>query len=226
MEGPQPHELHRNNGNGTFTPIGASAGIQLPYEPGLYGKAYGMAIGDADADGDADLYISTCRVGGNIRNNFYDGRRAQTGLTQFVDIADSNGTQNMDNSYGTEFADFDDDGDLDLAVANNGGPLLILRNTQTSGAWLVVDVRTSEGAPAIGARVEIVAAGRAQRREVRPQSSYLSSHDPRAHFGLGGAARVDSVVVTWPDGARWTATGVAPRSRLRVSRNQAQEQRR
>ena len=73
-----------------------------------------LAIGDTDGDGDLDIYISTCRSGGNIRNNFFKNMLVETGSLSFVDIADSNGTQFMDNSYGTEFVDFDNDGDLDL----------------------------------------------------------------------------------------------------------------
>ncbi|TWT41436.1 FG-GAP-like repeat-containing protein [Botrimarina hoheduenensis] len=123
MEGPEPHEIYLQGATGTFTPVGAAAGFQnLPAE-----KAYGMAIGDTDGDGDLDIYISTCRPNNNIRNFFYENQLAQTGTLSFIDIADTNGTQFFQNSYGTEFHDFDDDGDLDL--------FMIGADSQLSKIW-------------------------------------------------------------------------------------------
>jgi hypothetical protein len=110
MEGPEEHEIYLQGPAGTFTPVGASVGFQVPFGT----KAYGLAIGDTDGDGDMDVYMSTCRSGGNIRNNFFENQLIETGSLSFIDIADSNGTQNLDNSYGSEFHDFDNDGDLDL----------------------------------------------------------------------------------------------------------------
>ncbi len=110
MEGPERHEIYLQGSGGSFTPVGALVGFQEDFGT----KAYGMAIGDTDGDGDLDIYISTCKFGGDIRNNFYENQLADTGTLSFIDIADTNGTQYMDNSYGSEFLDFDDDGDLDL----------------------------------------------------------------------------------------------------------------
>lgn len=110
MEGPERHEIYLQGDNGFFLPVGADVGFQADFGT----KSYGMAIGDADGDGDLDIYISTCRTNNNIRNNFYQNMLVETGELGFVDIADTNGTQFMQNSYGTEFVDFDDDGDLDL----------------------------------------------------------------------------------------------------------------
>ena len=110
MEGPEKHEIYLQGSSGSFTPVGLATGFQADYGT----KAYGMAIGDTDGDGDLDVYISTCRGGGNIRNNFFKNMLVETGSLSFIDIADSNGTQYFDNSYGSEFVDFDNDGDLDL----------------------------------------------------------------------------------------------------------------
>ncbi len=125
MEGPEKHEIYLQKTAGHFTPVGAATGFQAAYGT----KSYGMAIGDADGDGDLDVYISTCRSGGNIRNNFFKNMLAETGSLSFVDIADSNGTQNMNNTYGSEFVDFDNDGDLDLYVTGaDGNETKIFRN--------------------------------------------------------------------------------------------------
>ena len=125
MEGPERHEIYLQDAQGEFTPVGAAAGFQETFGY----KAYGMAIGDTDGDGDLDVYISTCRSGGDIRNNFYENQLAQTGMLAFVDIADDNGTQNLENSYHAEFVDFDDDGKLDLfMVGADQQPTRIFRN--------------------------------------------------------------------------------------------------
>ena len=105
---------------------------ERPWGSSAYGtKAYGMAIGDTDGDGDLDIYISTCIVGGGIRNNFFKNKLVESGTNtlSFEDIADTNGTQFMANSYGAEFVDMDDDGDLDLfMVGADGQPSKIFRN--------------------------------------------------------------------------------------------------
>ena len=135
MEGPfEKHEIYLQGPAGSFTPVGAAAGFQAD----LGTKAYGMAIGDTDGDGDLDVYISTCRIDNNVRNNFYQNMLIETGELGFVDIADTNGTQTyyqdarvrtFANSYGAEFHDFDDDGDLDLFVTGaDGMPSKIFRN--------------------------------------------------------------------------------------------------
>ena len=112
---------------------------------------------------------------------------------------------------GAACGDYDNDGDLDLLVTNNGGPVRLLRNNNDSGhAWLIVQTRTGPGGrAAIGARVSVTAGGTTRSREIRPQQSYLSSGDSRAHFGRGAATRVDRIEVGWPDGSRSVRTGVA-----------------
>ncbi len=125
MEGPEKHEIYIQGPPGFFTPVGAAVGLQVP--EGI--KAYGMAVGDTDGDGDNDLYVSTCRSDNNIRNNFFENRLIDTGNLAFVDIADTNGTQFTTNSYGAEFHDFDDDGDLDLfMVGADSQPSKLWRN--------------------------------------------------------------------------------------------------
>jgi hypothetical protein len=99
-------------------------------------------------------------------------------------------------------ADVDGDGDLDVVVTQAGRRAVLLRNDQHLGHhW--VRVRLEEGGAnraAIGAWVELTAAGVTQRRQVMPARSYLSSSELPVTFGLGNADRIDALRVTWPDG--------------------------
>ena len=107
---------------------------------------------------------------------------------------------------GAAFADYDNDGDLDVVVINHGGDAALLRNEGGNrNHWIRIQV---EGRAA-GARIRVVADTLVAVREVGAQASYLSQNDPTEHFGLGARRQVDSVVITWPDGKRQILTQVA-----------------
>ena len=98
---------------------------------------------------------------------------------------------------GTAFGDIDNDGDIDVLVANNNGPARLLLN-QTAGTVPSLTVVLERGA---GAAVTVHRAGAPPlRRRSHTDSSYLSASDPRVHFGLGLGAAIESLSVTWPDG--------------------------
>jgi tetratricopeptide (TPR) repeat protein len=120
---------------------------------------------------------------------------------------------------GGAFADYDNDGDLDLFVVNHGGPGTLLRNDGGNrNAWLQVALQGARGnSQAIGAIVRVMAGGRTQVRHVGAQSSYLSQNTPIEHFGLGTQARVDTVEVRWPGGGIDTVTAVDANHRLTIS---------
>ncbi len=103
---------------------------------------------------------------------------------------------------GASFADIDGDGDLDIAVLQNGRRAVLLRNDQHTGHhWLRVQLEgVQANRSAIGAELELVADGVTQRRQVMPTRSYLSQSELPVTFGLGDADHVDSLQVRWPGG--------------------------
>jgi ASPIC and UnbV/FG-GAP-like repeat len=101
------------------------------------------------------------------------------------------------NGRGLAAADYDNDGRVDIAVNSIGGPLILLHNTGATGHWL--EVGLAKFAP--GALVTAVLPnGRRLVREVQAGSSYLSSEDPRVHFGLGPVKKLKALIVRWPGG--------------------------
>jgi hypothetical protein len=103
---------------------------------------------------------------------------------------------------GAAFGDFDDDGSVDVVINNvHDTPDLYRLVPSNAHHWILLRlVGVSSNRDAIGARVRCTAGGRTQVEEVRGGGSYISQNDFRIHFGLGTAARVDSLEVRWPNG--------------------------
>jgi Na+-translocating ferredoxin:NAD+ oxidoreductase RnfD subunit len=101
------------------------------------------------------------------------------------------------NGRGLAAADYDNDGRVDIAINSIGGPLVLLRNESNAGNWLEVDVHPFSPGAMVTA---VLANGKQLTREVEAGSSYLSSEDPRIHFGLGSAKTLPELIVDYPNG--------------------------
>jgi hypothetical protein len=213
----ETHSLFRNDGRGSFSDASVEAGIASPTLPFV---GFGVAFFDADNDGTTDLAI----VNGHVIDNtsiFRPGsshaqRRLlfqSTSGRRFAEVSRQAGPGFAASGVGRTLiaGDTDNDGDVDLVVTNNGGPLEMLRNNSSRGphALAVAVVGTRSNGNSLGARVTITAQGRTQMREVKSGSSYLGQNDLRLHFGLGDAARVERIDVRWPTGDVETIRDVA-----------------
>ena len=213
----QSHALYSSNppddNDPSFTDLRANVGIDLERSTG-----WGASWADLDHDTDLDLVL----VNGHIpvtdlrrdaelvqvfrnrlderQGGFQEARAAVRGVGPLV-------------ARGSAVADYDNDGDLDVAVLPLGRPLVLLENRGAAGSWLDVAL---EGSPPGAEVTATLTDGRKLRRELAAGGSYLSSEDPRLHFGLGGASSVRELRVRWPGGEETVLRDVGANQLLEV----------
>ncbi|MGE3310227.1 MAG: CRTAC1 family protein [Limisphaerales bacterium] len=185
------------------------------------GTGFGAVFADLDNDGALDLAIANGAIkrqsipppprGKANSDPFWNGfeQRSQIllndGRGTFTDVSDQHlsftGTAAV--ARGLAVGDLDNDGGPDLVVTRIAAPVRVFHNSAPRGHWLTIHARLPGHGDrdAYGATIRIDAGGFIRTAWVNPSHSYLCSHDPRVHFGLGSLTRVDSVNVVWPDGS-------------------------
>jgi enediyne biosynthesis protein E4 len=202
----ETNELYHNDGNGLFSDRTFSSGLGAT---SLLDLGFGTFFFDVDNDGDQDVFVANGHIIDNI-GLYSDTITFEERAGMYRNLGDGRferltypASAPLGRPYvgrGAVPFDYDDDGDEDIVMAQNGRPALLLRNSGTpSHHWVTI---TLIGAPpnrdAIGAFVTLEAGGARQVRYARTAMSYLSQGDRRLHFGLGTAASIDKVAVRWP----------------------------
>jgi hypothetical protein len=207
--------LYHNLGKGQFEDVTAQAGLAMERRF----ITWGTCLVDLDNDGYPDILSVTGTVYPELEPIYpkYPRRGPRLvfrnqGNGRFVELGEEAGPgiSARQVSRGCAFGDFDNDGDLDVVIMNQNEPPSLLRNdAPAANHWLKVRLEgTKSNHSAIGGRVTVRYGGKAQAQEVMSQCSYLSSNDPRLHFGLGSEKTAD-VEVRWPLGGVDTLKAVA-----------------
>ncbi|MBL9121199.1 MAG: VCBS repeat-containing protein [Phycisphaerae bacterium] len=213
------NKLYHAVGNGTFTQNAVAAGVAA----GSYG--WGSAGVDVNHDGWEDLVETNGDA--TPGSAFYDDPSylwMNSGDGTFIESGAASGLLFTQKGRALMRLDADNDGDQDIVIVRNNGPLAFFRNdlVHVSGtSWLRVFLTTdaSSGlAPnGFGAIVHVMAGGVERMRVIDGGVGYLSTSELSAHFGLGSAGTVESVRVTWPNGHEQTLTNLAANQTITIA---------
>jgi hypothetical protein len=217
--------VYRNAGNNCFIDVAARTDLARATRNRL---GFGAKWIDFENDGWPDLAF----VNGHVYDNATDVQGPGAEFRQpiclfhnesgkkFVDLVPAlgEGVRRTLVGRGSATADFDNDGRVDLLAVDYEGPAMLLENrTQSNNHWLKLDLRgAAPNVFAYGARVIGGAGDQTWLSDVSPASSYLSSSDPRIHWGMGNVGQLDSLVIHWPSGQEQTLEHVQADQILRV----------
>jgi hypothetical protein len=200
--------LYLNSGANGFED--ATARSKIGYAT-FHTSGFGDRFLDYDNDGARDLILANGHVLDNVERYNSGTQYAEpklvfrnTGHGLFENTSDQLGKDIRlpRVSRGLAAGDFDNDGDLDLLVSNNGQPPQLLRNDGgNANHWLEVFlIGTHSNRDGVGARLKVTAGDLVQYDERKGGMSYQSAQDPRLHFGLGKRTKVDDLEIQWPSG--------------------------
>ena len=204
----QPKGLYLNQGAQGFTDITYSSKIaqsSLPY------VSWGTGFADFDNSGLPDLLIASGHVYPEVDKVLNEVKYREPlllyhnkGDRTFEEIAGPAGLNDgpMYSRRGVAFGDLNNDGNIDMVVFNVGAPPSVFINETKNANHRVLFklIGTKSNRGAVGARITVTSATRSQIEEVKAGSSYLSTSDPRLHFGLADDPVMDKVEIRWPNG--------------------------
>ncbi len=224
----QYNTLFRGLGGLKFEDVTLKAGL----ESGFLTLAFGAKFTDFDNDGDLDIYATNGHVTDNVE--LYDPKLSyrqkdllyeNLGNGRFQDISAQSGPafQIRHVGRGAAIGDFDNDGDLDIAIADCGGTALLFRNDGGNrNHWLAIKARGRESNRfGIGAKVYLTCSGRTLLREINPTGSYLSTADVRLYFGLGAESKASRLEIIWPSGKKQILEGIPSNQTLLLDESNA-----
>ncbi len=210
-----PDRVFRNDGKGFYDEVSDAIGIAAQTRSVL---SFGGGFFDYDNDGWLDLFIANGHVYPEVEQAESKVKYKQinqlfhnNGKGAFVEVTKDAGDGFIMPfvARGAAVGDFDNDGNLDVVIANNNDPPLLLRN---SGAGrnhflnikLVGLVSAKSNRDATGARIKLRAGNLTEFREISAGGSYFSHSDLRVHFGLGQNLKAEDIEIWWPSGTRRT----------------------
>ncbi len=213
--------LYKNQKDTTFTDDAGEIGSATRLLSG-----WGLKFMDYDNDGDPDLFLANGHPDDMVESQVSKVKYAEP-LLMFENV---NGKfKNVSTQSGAVFAkdfpargmsagDFDNDGDLDILVINNGAaPLLLKNNGGNKNNWVGLNLVATKSNPgAVGAIISWEAGGTKRKRLKTSGGSFLSSHDPREILGIGQATKIDSLEIKWPSGKIDKLTNVPLNGYLKI----------
>jgi enediyne biosynthesis protein E4 len=224
----QRYAVYQNNRDGTFNYASAESGIGAMT---LLHSGWSLRFVDYDNDGWKDLLVAQGHDLDTIEriNPQFHYREpmllARNAGQKFVDVSSISGDIFREAWVGRGMAigDIDNDGRIDAVVTTNGGPAHVLLNqTEHSGHWVTLRlIGHKSNRDGIGAVVEAKTASGKQWATVTTSSGYLSSSDPRVHFGLGESSTASCVEIRWPSGVVQTITNVKSDRQIQVDEPEA-----
>ncbi|MCG3167061.1 MAG: hypothetical protein POELPBGB_02844 [Bacteroidia bacterium] len=208
--------LLMHNSGGVFSNEAVAAGLQndqVPDQSNVGTRAtvsWGCAFLDYDHDTYSDIIISQGDLSYDYPRPALDPNKLYRNNADgtFTDVSVAAGIDDNYTSRALAYSDYDLDGDLDALIGildsvNGNAHSFLFRNDAATGNWLKIKTQgLAANRDGYGARVEVMFNGRTLIREVDGGSSYNSHNSSVVHFGLGNTTYVDSLVITWPGGAR------------------------
>jgi hypothetical protein len=201
--------LYRGTGELYFEDISLALGLKPITNMPL---SWGCSFLDFDNDADVDIFVASGHIYPQVdqlpelgetyaqRGQLMENR---DGKPIEITGAAGPGLQIKRSMRGLAVGDYDNDGDLDLLITAIDSPPLLLRNDGGNAKhWLELRLLDKHKRDALGAFAKITAGGKSQQRELRSGSTYASQSMLRLHFGLGDAATIDKLEITWPSGAK------------------------
>jgi hypothetical protein len=214
--------LFHNDGGGIFSDVSYPSGLGEPTIPYL---GWATAFLDYDNDGRLDVFVANGHVYPEVDRGAREKYRQplqlfrNLGDGKFGEVSQAAGLAAIppQSARGGAYCDYDNDGDLDVVVSvMDDKPQLLRNDGGNRGNWLSLQLTgTKSNRMGIGARIRLTAPSASQYAAVRAGGSYLSSDDPRVHFGLGAATRA-TVEIRWPSGTRQVIENVAANQYLPV----------